>query len=263
MAGTSGFGSSRRAAGWLAPTVALSVLAGCGDDTVTAGQPNAEVRDYCAKSLAIDTYPDPDIDFEALTPDQLVDEVRKYAAQIVPLAQQAQAAAPTEIRTDVDALVTATQEVARTGDFEGVFEAPAVTEAENRVHAFDLANCKWAKVDVSAKDYSFSGVPEKIKAGPVSFEFTNDGKEPHELILLRVNDGVPESIEQIVALPEEEGEAKVNEMGGTFAEPGKGDHAVFDLKPGRDGFACFVPVGGGEQGEPHAARGMHAEFEVV
>lgn len=263
MAGMSGSGSVRRAAGWLAPVLALSVLAGCGDDTVAAGQPKSEVRDYCAKSLAIDTYPDPDLDFESLSPDQLAGEVRKYAAQIVPLAQQAQAAAPTEIRKDVDALVVATQEVARTGDFEGVFESPAVTEAENRAHTFDLENCKWAKVDVSGKDYSFSGVPKKIKAGPVSFEFTNDGKEPHELLLFRVNDGVTESVEQIVALPEEEGRAKVTEIGGTFSEPGKGDHSVFNLEPGRYGFACFVPVGGGEEGPPHVTRGMHAEFEVV
>ena len=165
MAGLVRFGSARRAAGWLAPVVALSVLAACGDDTVAAGQPKAEVRDYCAKSLAIDTYPEPDIDFESLSPDQLVGEIRKYAAQIVPLAQQAQAAAPTEIRRDIDVLVGATQEVARTGDFEGVFETPAVEEAENRAHTFDLANCRWAKVDVTAKDYSFSGVPKKVRRG--------------------------------------------------------------------------------------------------
>ena len=97
----------------------------------------------------------------------------------------------------------------------------------------------------------------------MSFEFTNDGKEPHELVLFRVNDGVKESVEQIVALPEEEGRAKVTPMGGTFAEPGKGEYTVANLKPGRYGFACFVPVGGGDDGPPHVTKGMHAEFQVV
>ncbi len=52
-------------------------------------------------------------------------------------------------------------------------------------------------------------------------------------------------------------------VGGTFAPPGEGEYAVVDLKKGRYGVACFVPVGGGDEGPPHASRGMHAEFEVV
>ena len=101
--------------------------------------------------------------------------------------------APAEIRKDIDLLVGATRQAAQTGDFEAAFETPTVDEAETRTHAFDLENCKWAKVDVSGKDYSFSGVPKKVKAGPVSFEFTNDGKEPHEFVLFKVNDGVREA----------------------------------------------------------------------
>lgn len=63
MAAGFGLGSVRRAAGWVASALALGVLAGGGDGTVAAGQPKSEFRDYCAKSLAIDTYPEPDIDF--------------------------------------------------------------------------------------------------------------------------------------------------------------------------------------------------------
>ena len=61
-------------------------------------------------------------------------------------------------------LVAAVRQVAQTGDFEAAFETPAVDEAQTRTHAFDVENCRWAKVDVSSK-------------------------EPHELLLFRVNDG--------------------------------------------------------------------------
>ena len=257
------FRSVRRAAAWLAPALALSVLAACGDDTVAAGEPKSEFRDYCAKSLAIENAPEPDIDFESLSPDQVAGETRRYATQLMALAKEVQAAAPAEIRKDIDVLAGALQQVTQTGDFEAAFKTPAVDAAQDRAHAFDLENCKWAKVDVSAKDYSFSGVPKKIKAGPASFEFTNDGKEPHELVLFRVNDGVKGSVKDILALPEGEGRDKVTQMAVAFAEPGKDDYAVVDLKPGRYGVACFVPVGGGEEGPPHVTRGMHAEFEVV
>ena len=171
--------------------------------------------------------------------------------------------APAEIRKDIDLLVGATRQTGQTGDFEAAFETPTVNEAETRVHAFDLENCKWAKVDVSGKDYSFSGVPKKVKAGPVSFEFTNDGKEPHEFVLFKVNDGVRESVKEIVNLPEEEGRSKVTQVAGTFATPGDGDYAVANLSPGRYGVACYVPVGGGDNGPPHTSKGMHAEFKVV
>ncbi len=256
-------GSVGRGFAGLATGLVLSVmLAGCGD-TEVAGQPEKEVRDYCAKSLAIETFPEPDIDFRTATPEQMTAAVRSYASRLIPLAEQVQAAAPAEVRKDIDLLVGAVRQLAQTGDFEAAFETPEADAAEARSHAFDLDNCKWTKVDVSGNDYSFTGVPQKLKTGPVSFEFKNIGKEPHELLLLRVNDGVSESVAQIVALPEEQGRAKVAEVGGTFAPPGKGDYKVADLKPGRYGFACFVPVGGGEQGPPHTTKGMFAEFEVA
>lgn len=266
MASKVSSGSRRRGVGWVAPALALSVLLGaCGDDagTTAASQPKAEVGDYCAKTLAIETYPEPDIDFQSASPEEVATGIRAYAAKLVPLAEQAQSAAPAEVRKDIDVLVGAVRQVAQTGDFESSFEAPPVKEAETRAHGFDLKSCKWARVDVSGADYSYSGVPKTMKAGPVSFEFSNAGAEPHELALLKVNDGVKESIEQIVALPEAQGKAKVTKVAGTFAAPGKGDYAVANLKPGRYGFACFVPVGGGKDGPPHVTKGMYAEFEVA
>ena len=52
-------------------------------------------------------------------------------------------------------------------------------------------------------------------------------------------------------------------MGDAHAEPGKTDYAVVRLEPGRYAVSCFIPVGGGESGPPHASRGMFAEFTVT
>ena len=251
-----------RAVAFVGVVLTMAGLAGCGEDTVESAAPKAEFRDYCEKVFAIETYPEPDIDYESLSPDQLTAENKAFAARLVPLAEEASATAPPEIKNDINVLTDAVKQVAQTGDFEAAFETPAANEASDRAHAFDLENCGWAKVDVSGEEYRFVGLPKEIEAGPVSFEFHNKGEEPHELVLFRVNDGVEESVEDIVGLPEEEGRAKVTPVGGTFAPPGEGDYAVVDLKKGRYGVACFVPVGGGEQGPPHTSRGMHAEFEV-
>lgn len=254
--------SPMRAVASVGLVLTMAGLAGCGDDAVESAAPKAEFRDYCEKVFAVETYPEPDIDYESLSPDQLTAENKAFNVKLGPLAEAARAAAPAQIKNDINQLADAVKQVQQTGDFEAAFETPAVMEASDRAHVFDLENCGWAKVDVSGEDYRFVGVPDTFEAGPVSFEFTNKGKEPHELVLFRVNDGVEESVEDIVALPEDEGRSKVTPVGGTFAPPGEGEYALVDLKEGRYGVACFVPVGGGEEGPPHASRGMHAEFEV-
>ncbi len=255
--------SSKRLMASVGLVLTMVGLAGCGEDSVKAGKANAQFADYCGKSFAIETYPEPDIDFQSLSPDQLKTETKAFAAKLLPLAEQVRAVSPAEIKNDINVLADAVRQVTQTGDFEAAFESPAANAASDRAHVFDLANCGWAKVDISGEDYKFVGVPKKFEAGPVSFEFTNKGKEPHELMLFRVNDGVKESVKEIVGLPQKEGQAKITRVGGTFAPPGEADYAVADLKKGRYGVACFVPVGGGDDGPPHASKGMHAEFTVT
>jgi hypothetical protein len=63
-------------------------------------------------------------------------------------------------------------------------------------------------VGVHAVDYSYQGMPKSLPAGEVRFSFTNDSKsEGHEMELFRINDGVNESFDQILA----EDEARQNQ----------------------------------------------------
>lgn len=127
--------------------------------------------------------------------------------------------APPEIKADGNLQLDVLRKVNQSGD-PSAFDEPANKAAEARTHAFDLANCGWASADVTVKDYFYSGVPGSAKPGPLSIQLANKGKESHEFSLFRINDGVNESVKDIVALPEAEAMKKVTMVGATFAEPG-------------------------------------------
>jgi hypothetical protein len=68
-------------------------------------------------------------------------------------------------------------------------------------------------VAVHAVDYAYQGVPHALAAGEVRFSFTDDSKsEPHQMQLYRINDGVNESLDQILA--EDEARQNQNQPGG-------------------------------------------------
>ena len=106
-----------------------------------------------------------------------------------------------------------------------------------------------------AKDYSFNGLPTSVPAG-TSLTLTNEGAELHEMIVVRKNDGVTESFDELLALPEEEALTKVTTVGVLFAAPGEtasmgmgatgAPSAMTSIALGEEGeyFAlCFIPQG--------------------
>jgi hypothetical protein len=143
-------------------------------------------------------------------------------------------------------------------------------------------------VAVHAVDHAYQGVPGTLRAGETRFSFTNDSKaEGHEMSLFRINDGVSESFEQILAEDEarqnqqnqpdqaSQGQQNPNQnqappppkmtfFGGTGSAPG--ESAKMDLignvPAGRYGMVCFLPVANDQSGTPHYEKGMKAEFTV-
>jgi len=124
----------------------------------------------------------------------------------------------------------------------------------------------------------------------------NTGAEAHELIVARKNDGVTETWDELIAMPEEEAFAKVTTLGPLFANPG--ETAAFGIGPtgpapmtaltleqeGEYIALCFIPQGTTElpdfsaeaaqaspdastsqapQGPPHFVLGMRQEFTVT
>jgi hypothetical protein len=154
------------------------------------------------------------------------------------------------------------------------------------------------QITVTGYEYAFGDLPSSVPAG-TSLAFMNTGAEVHELIVARKNDGVTESWDELIALPEEEAFQKVTTFGPLFAAPG--ESATFGIGPagpapmtaltldqeGEYLALCFIPQGTTElpdfsaeaapassvaptstesmapQGPPHFVLGMRQEFTVT
>jgi hypothetical protein len=152
---------------------------------------------------------------------------------------------------------------------ENNFETPEVQAAVNTIDTWVAENCDFPVTDVVGRDYSFGGIPDSLERGINIFKFTNEGAELHELFVMRIKGD--ETLDELLALPEEEADKKVAVVGGTFAEQGATTYAYLDLaKPGRYAAVCFLPVGSTDpaaaesaEGPPHFAEGMATEFTVT
>jgi hypothetical protein len=264
---------------WMALlTVLALVLVSCreerdkGKESPSAG----EVRQYCNSVLAIETIPEPAIDFDALTPEQQVEEVKKFARESIrPLANDIVANAPEQVKDEASVRNNAVREVENTGNLEA-FDKPEVVQASKVEHEFDLKNCGWEKVEVNAVNYAFGGVPQELKRGATSFELTNNGTEHHEMVIFRKNDGTTETFDELLALPEDQAETKVTFVAAGDAMPRQeGIYTVANLRSGEYAMVCFIPVGSTPeaeaaaeaakqeiQGPPHFTRGMKSEFTI-
>ena len=93
-------------------------------------------------------------------------------------------------------------------------------------------NCDYADLPVTAQNYEFEGIPEEVPAGETLIRLTNEGTEYHEVALMKIADGEERSLEELLALPEEEVEAVVTDVGFVFAPPSLGSWTKVDLEPG-------------------------------
>ncbi len=265
-----------------APAAALALtlgLAACGDseeDENATSTPSTQVSPSTQPAVAaedVSAFCSAVIDFDASFasggpegPDP---------ARIQAVLEEVQTTAPVDIANDVDRFVSLSQE-AFAGGAEGEGPPPPeVEEVDARIDEYVLANCDFAEVEVTGSEYAYEGVPSTLEAGPTAFDFTNAGGEEHELIVFRINDDVTATVQELLALPEEEAIPMVQIKGFAMAAPGESDQAFVDLEPGRYAGVCFFTVGstpeaiaaaeasGQElEGPPHFTEGMVTEFTV-
>ncbi len=235
------------------------------------GAPNADFAEYCEATFKIESYfaGDTDVDFETATPAEIGAALKTYLDGAKPLIDAVLPLVPAEIKEPVDVQVAAFEKGRAGADPEEVFDTPETKAAEDKIHAFDLENCGWNEARAEAVDYGFKGLPDELEAGRTSIDLTNMGKELHEIQLLSKKAGVPESFDEILALPEEEAMKKVTGIGGAFAPPGDSDYVVVNLAKGDYLFVCFIPQGltsedakPSPDAKPHFALGMKKELTV-
>lgn len=250
--------------GMAAAALAAGLLA-CSDDKDKGGGATsltkAQLRDYCAKVLRVETFPFPAVGQQSEA--ERAATFSAYALQLRGLVEDAAEAAPEKTRADLTTVAGALDDVAEAEGDLTKRGTPAVRAAANRAHAFDVANCGWSRVDTAGVEYAFEGFPATVPSGVVSFELAGKGAEPHVLELYRINDDVTASGREIFegGVPSDEDLAKVADIGSAFAQPGENGYVVRDLEPGRYVAACLISLGG-EPLTTHATRGMLAEFSV-
>jgi hypothetical protein len=123
------------------------------------------------------------------------------------------------------------------------------------------ATAATGEATVVAVEYDFQ-LPGAFQPGMTEFVLENQGEEPHELALMRLEEG--RTLEDVEALIEEgvpeEPPPWITPVGGTFARPGRAsDPFQANLEQGTYLVACFVTD---EDGVPHAALGMLETIEV-
>lgn len=185
-------------------------------------------------------------------------------ADVEQLLVQVEENAPEELREDVAIVAAAVRAAA---EDPSQFERPEFGEANEAIDRYVVESCGYETVEVSGVEYAFEGVPDTIQSGRVGFLFSNDGEELHEMVVFRINEGVDQPFEEILQLPQEEGQELVTFVDAGFGPPGESDAEVMELEPGRYGIACFVPMGSTDpdapaDGPPHFTEGMLAELTV-
>jgi hypothetical protein len=212
----------------------------------------------------------PLVDFATATPEEIDAAVAEHEATLDSLLGATAAASPAGIAPDVATVVDFVRSSLASG--EDVASDPDYRAADERVDVFVADSCGYRTVEVSAVEYSFDTIPTSLPAGRTTFVFTNNGAEIHEMVVFRINDGVTETVDELLALPEDEAFEKVTFTGATFGVQRETDTETFELTPGRYVALCFVPIGTtevepddadvAEPGPPHFTEGMQAEFTV-
>jgi hypothetical protein len=118
-------------------------------------------------------------------------------------------------------------------------------------------------VSFSAHDFKYDG-PASVAAGMTDMRITNNGKEPHQIQLIKTP--ADRTLEEVAAAMAVEGEGEVMpdwiELAGgpNGAEPGATSSAFVELEPGHYAITCLIPS---KDGVVHAAKGMLSEFSVT
>lgn len=188
-------------------------------------------------------------------------------AAVERLVEELEAGAPAELADQVVVVIDGVRE--GIGGDTSFLEDPAFVLAAEELDGYAFEHCDLAAtLQVTAVDFGYEGVPETIPAGTVGIRMENESsEEPHEMVLLRRNDGVSETFDELLELPEEDAMTKVTAVGHVFAPPKGGGATYVDLEAGDYLAICFIPQGAGAEGEepmgpPHFVLGMQQPFSV-
>lgn len=145
-----------------------------------------------------------------------------------------------------------------------VFNSAVICSIAGCAPAFgQTIEIKATNVAVVTNDYSFSGLPKVIGAGPVMFSMENAGKVRHEMsIILLKADADIEAVREGTVSPASRAVAE-RLIGLLIARPGEqaGGKLYVELKAG-ERYLVVCTLKDAPTGPPHSRLGMITSFEV-
>jgi hypothetical protein len=251
-----------------------SGTSGATGSTGAATDPEAYIRGF------IDSYNNQDADafFGAMTDDAAKQFLDFQGLDTTDLNAAKQEAAPfigldqldlqkVDVTDESDDAASATLTVNSSGILEGDKIELTKDGGNWTVSSLELFGASpdvpdgYTTYDMSLAEFSFN-LDGDVAAGKDAFALKNDGKQPHEAILAKLDPNV--DLQQALQSPDQPEGVEV--VGGVpDVEPGETYNLIFSepLEPGRYAFVCFLPdLDEGPDGTPHAFKGMTHEFTV-
>ena len=121
-------------------------------------------------------------------------------------------------------------------------------------------------IAVTAVDYRYDGLPDRVPAGSRLALHNASTTEAHRLVAVRLDDGDERTVDELAAL--DPAEVVVDPVADLLAGPGGGDGGEVTLtEPGRYLVLCTLPVGDATPASAPPGRtpqaGMYAQVVVA
>ncbi len=199
-------------------------------------------------------------------PEQIQTIVKDFWTAQQPILASMQPA-PEPINADVEKLLALAQHGAATGDPATLTSADLQT-ADRNIDQYMLRSCGYPHLQITATDHAYQGIPATIGSGPVGITLDNQGREAHQVLIVRINDGVTEPFTVLLQLPPEQRTQAATAQGSVEVDPGQVATVFLRLTPGRYGAGDFLTQGTARldapaNGNPHYLQGLQTEFTVT
>jgi len=199
------------------------------------------------------------------TPEQLQAIVKEFWSAQEPILASMEPA-PDPIKADVGRLLAVARHGASTGD-GSTFSSPEVAAADRDIDQYMLRECGYGHIDVTATDSAYQGLPATVRSGAVGITLANRGQDEHQVLVVRVLDGVAQPFAELLDLPPDQRVQMATPVGSVEAEPGETSTVFLRLSPGRYGAADFLAQGAGaaaaSSGMPYYSLGLQGEFTAT
>ena len=190
-----------------------------------------------------------------------------YDANIATPLAALVAGAPDEIKDEVDEIALKIKRFRDDADPSAI-DGEDFQRLTGTVDAYLHENCSGPKADVKAVNYAYEGLPATMPAGTVRIELENTSDEAHEIVILNRKPGVTETYDQLLALPDDQAQAKLDFVDAASVDPDGTGYIVANLPAGDLVFLCSFGKGTTDddepkQEEPHFTLGMKQEVKVA